>query len=447
MAVGAVTVLAIVLLNHAPSAVFIKILPIAAWIRGSPRPALVTWPAWGYAWVVAWIPSLTWIIVLQASIGALAIVALAQRLRSSMPRQGALIAILCVLAIPWHDMQVTLYPSAPAGSFALLALLSLDRACSGNSVARAIVAGLLMGLAQNFRTEFVLLPPLLLMCCIALRYFGNLTIPSMRPLWLFTVTAFALQLPWALFYHANTGRYSLTESNFGHVMYVSLGSDPKNPWGIEGNDAAAMQAVRDAGYPFSSLSEQGNQLLRRIVLQDVKDHPFGLIGRTVQQLRNTLLAPFSWGEPALDNTGARDLDVLRQNLKVRLGVGINVSKLRAYGDPGLYSQASENKGALAALLYQVITVGLGTLVLLLSILGMLLMLLRPALRLGTPLLWLLCATVIYKILQDVLLCYQINYLNNVYPMLLPFVAISVTAIVDWLRGSTRRTQHRKAVLP
>jgi hypothetical protein len=446
-AVGGVTVLARLLLSHALSPVFIKILTVAAWIRGSPKPALVTWPVWGYAWTVAWIPSLTWIVMLQALLGALAIVALAHRLRSSMPRQGALIAILCALAIPWHDLQVTLYPSALAGSLALLALLCLDRACSANDVTRAVVAGLLMGLAQNFRTEFVLLPLFLLACCLALRHFSILQIPSMRPLWLFTVVAFALQLPWALFYHANTGRYSLTESNFGHVMYVSLGSDPHNPWGIEAQDAAAMQAVRDAGYSFSSLSEEGNQMLRRLVLEDVKKHPLGLVGRTLQQLRNTLLAPFSWGEPALDKTDARDLDVLRQTLKARLGVGINAYKLRAYQDPELYSQATANKAARRALLYQVITVALGSLIFILGVLGMGLVVLRPALRPPTPLWCLLGAAVTYKILQDIVLFYQVNYLNNVYPLLLPFVAIGVTAIVDRLHGQTRVAHLQIAAPP
>jgi hypothetical protein len=431
------------LLNHPLSPVFHSIVDIAAWIRGAAKPAVVTWPAWGYAWVVAWIPSFEWLIVLQACIGASALVALARRIRITMPGHGTLMAILCVLAVPWHDLQVTLYPSALAGSLALLSLLCLDRACADNVASRALVAGVLMGLAQNFRTEFVLLPVFIGMCCFGLRYFSIVKIPSLRPLWLFIVVAFALQLPWALFYHAHTGRYSLTESNFGHVMYVSLGSDPNNPWG---NDAAAMQAVRDAGYSFSSLSEQGNQLLRRIVLKKVKIHPYGVVGRTLQQLRNTFLAPFSWGEPTLDKTGARDLDVLRQKLKARLGVGINVFKLRVYRDPALYSQAKEDNGAIAALLYQVITVGLGSLVLLLGILGMVLAALRRTLRPTTPLLWLLCSAAVYKILQDVLLCYQVNYLNNVYPMLLPFVAISLTTIVDRARGRTRLACAQRAVL-
>lgn len=444
VAIGGATTLAGLLLSHPQSGVFWSLVDIAAWLRGAAIPAVVTWPAWGYAWVIALVPSIDWVVPLQACLGGLTLVALAVRLRSAMPRQATLIAILCVLAVPWHDIQVTLYPSALAGSLALLAFLCLDKAFANNDAKQALLAGALVGLAQNFRTELVLLPAFVGICTYGLRSTGIVKSPSLKPMWVFIGAAFVLQLPWALFYHAHANRYSLTESNLGHVMYVSLGSHPNNPWGIDGNDQAAQQAVRDAGYSFSSLSEQGNQFLLRLVVEKVKMHPYGVVGRTIQQLRNTLLAPFSWGEPELDKTDALDLDVLRQELKAQLGVGINVLKLKDYRSRGLYSQAKQNKAAILALLYQVGTVGLGCLVLLLGVLGMVLVLFHSDLRPATPLLWFLGCTAIYKILQDVLLCYQVNYLNNVYPMFLPFVAVSLTTIIDRLRGRMRVASGQSA---
>lgn len=422
------------LLSHPQGAVFRHIMEIAAWMQGGPMPAVVTWPAWGYAWVVALIPSLELVVVLQACIGAVTLAALAARVRTSMPRQATLIGVLCVLAVPWHDIQLTLYPSALAGSLALLALLFLDKALVNNNTRQALLAGLFMGLAQNFRTEFVLLPVFVGICCHVLRRVGVVKTASLKPLWLFVVVAFILQLPWALFYHAHTDRFSLTESNFGHVMYVSLGSDSNNPWGVEGNDEAAAEAVRAQGHSFSSLSEQGSQVLRRLVVEKVEMHPYGLVERTMQQLQNTIIAPFSWGEPRLDETDARDLDVLRQELKAWLGVGINIHKLNDYRNRDLYPQAKQNRAAIFALLYQVATVGVGCLVLLLGILGMVLALFRSDLRPSSPLGWLLGCTAIYKILQDILLAYQVNYLNNVYPMFLPFVGISLMTLIDrWRR--------------
>lgn len=294
------TVLAGLVFRHSEIGVFAFVVEIAAWLRGGPMPEVVTWPAWGYAWVVAWLPSFGWIIALQASLGALALGAFAARMRTTFPAQGTLIAVLCVFALPWHDLQVTLYPSAPAASLTLLALLSLDRALGKGSFRWALVAGILVGFAQNFRTEIVMLPTFLGIAFYVLRRFVNLQIPTLKPMWIFIATALAMQIPWAQFYHEHAGRYSLTESNFGHVVYVSLGSSLRNPWGIEANDQAAYKAVKDAGYPFSSLSEQGNKFLLKLAAEKVKEHPFGLVGRTLQQLRNTLLAPFNWGN--LDST-------------------------------------------------------------------------------------------------------------------------------------------------
>lgn len=433
-AIGAAIILISALFSHPEGSVFHSIVDIAAWLRGTAaKPDVVTWPAWGYAWVIACIPKFEWIIVAQAFLGALVLVALSRRLRLCMPRQGMLIAVLCVLAIPWHDMQVTLYPSGLAGSLLLLALLCLDTALSRGDIKIAVLAGVAMGLAQNFRTELVLLPAFLGICVIALKHLRILRVLSMKPMAVFILVAIIIQLPWAFFYHAETGRYSLTESNFGHVLYVSLGSDTNNPWKIIGDDQGAMQAVRDEGYSFSSLSEQGNQVLRRLVWTQVRLHPSGLLRRTFQQLRNTFVAPFSWGEPKLDEAGVRDLDVLRQEMKARLGVGINATKLNNYRRQDLYSKAKENSSAVLALMYQVGAVGLGALVFLLGILGMVLALFRPAARRASLLLWFLGCVVLYKILQDVLLAYQVNYLNNVYPMFLPFVAISLTAISNRLR--------------
>jgi hypothetical protein len=433
-AIGVAIALSSALLSHPEGSVFHSIVDIAAWLRGSAaKPAFVTWPAWGYAWLIAAVPKYAWIVVLQGCLGAVVLVALAHRLRLSLPRQGMIIAVLCVLAVPWHDMQVSLYPSGLAGSFLLLALLSLDTALTRNDITVAVLAGVLMGLAQNFRTEFVLVPAFIGIVVTALKLWRIIEVPSLRPVWVFVLVAIAIQLPWALFYHSETGRYSLTESNFGHVLYVSLGSDTNNPWKIEGDDQGAMQAVRDEGYSFSSLSEQGNQVLLSLVWAQVKLHPEGLLRRTLQQLRNTLVAPFSWGEPKLDEVAARDLDVLRQELKARLGVGINAAKLNDYRSKDLYLAAKSNTTATLALLYQIGAVGFGTLVFLLGVLGMVLALFRPEARRTSLLLWFLGCAAIYKILQDVLLAYQVNYLNNVYPMFLPFAAISLTAISDRFR--------------
>jgi hypothetical protein len=441
-AIASAGVVALFVFRHSQDGVFGFVLRLAAWFKGGPVPQVVTWPAWGYPLLIASLPSLTWVVALQLVLGSIALAALAWRLRALFPRHGVLLMVLCVLALPWHDLQATLYPSAIPGSLMILGLLRLDAALDKGSVIPALVGGVLLGLAQNFRTEFVLMPLFLGICLCSLRYAGLLRRPVAKPLLAFILVAFAFQLPWAFFYHSQTGRYSLTESNLGHVLYVSLGSNPHNPWGIEASDASAAQVLDAAGYSFSSLSDQGSHVLLGVVREDVRLHPWGLIGRTLQQVRNTALAPFTWGEPRLSPPSARDLDVLRQELKAKLGIALNSAKLREYGGAGVHSQAQQDLAAQLALLYQALTVGLGSLILLLGIAGMIVFLLRPAQRPLPPLLCLLGGAALFKLAQDALLFYQVTYLNNVYPAFLPFVVISTTAIADRLRraggGDTAR---------
>jgi hypothetical protein len=115
-------------------------------------------------------------------------------------------------------------------------------------------------------------------------------------------------------------------------------------------------------------------------------------------------------------------------------VGINVAKLNNFRSQNLYAKAKQDNAAKLALVYQAVAVALGSAVFLLGIVGMILALVRVKSRQAPLLLWLLAAAAIYKILQDVLLAYQVNYLNNVYPMFLPFAAISLRAIADRFRA-------------
>jgi hypothetical protein len=84
---------------------------------------------------------------------------------------------------------------------------------------------------------------------------------------------------------------------------------------------------------------------------------------------------------------------------------------------------------------------MGSTSLLLGVAGMLLVIFRPALRVSTPLLYLLAFTACYTILQDVFLDYQVNYLSNVYPMFLPFVGISLYTLRQALLHDTNRLRR------
>jgi len=105
--------------------------------------------------------------------------------------------------------------------------------------------------------------------------------------------------------------------------------------------------------------------------------------------------------------------------------------------------AEKDPAAILALIYQTVMTGIGSLVLAFGIMGIILVLLRPEVRPATPLLWILGATATYKLLQNALLFYQINYLNGVFPLFIPFVAVSMT----FIRNTLHRPEGPKLAAP
>lgn len=447
--IALITLVVAVFLSHAPDGVFEHIKLVSRWLVGGEKPEVVTWPAWGYAFLIAIIPSFTIVILIQASIGVLSLAMLLNRLTNQTLKQKIILSLLFISAIPWYNQQVELYPSALAGSFTLLAILFLDTSIRLKSIKYAALAGVMSGFAQNFRTEFLLLPMFIGVCISVFHLIGTIRIRAFKSILIFIITALVFQLPWMFFYHSQTGRYSLTESSLGHVLYVSLGSVPGNKYGYIGNDADAAVPIQKAGFSYSSLSEEGNVFLKHLFIERVKENPWYMVQRTFQQLKNTVVAPFNWGEPRLDKVGQLHLDVLREEIKYQLGVGINAAELQKYQEQDLFSQAHKDKSAILALVYQIITNGAGCLIMLLGLAGMVVFLIRPSITPLTPLYSLLFVTALYKILQDILLLYQVNYLSNVYPMFLPFVVICLCSLKNCLQmviGFARKvtfTSNRK----
>ena len=440
LAAGFATTICAVALSHDKGSIFFHVNEIAGWFNGGAKPEVVTWPSWGYAWLIALLPSLGVLLVIQAGIGVVALTALSHRLRVALPQHRTSISVLLILAVPWHAGQADFYPNALAGSFALISILCLDRALARSSFKAALAGGFAAGLSQNFRTEFVLIPLFVLIAMFALMRLKIMPRYQLRPVLVYVAFALALQIPWAMFYHAQTGRYSLTESNLGHVLYVSLGSDPNNPWSITKDDLSAQDAVRQGGFEFSSLSDDGSKFLLQIVKRDVRNNPAGFVKRTVYQLKNTLAVPFYWWEPRLGSDHRANLDILREDLKNRIGVAANERQVALYKEQGVLSSARRDTVAMLALGYQFATAGTGALIFLLSLFGMAILVFRRGTRPTDPLLWLFGLVVLYKAFLDIVLNYGVEYLSNVYPLVIPFACVALSRLRVHLGNLFRRVR-------
>jgi hypothetical protein len=97
-----------------------------------------------------------------------------------------------------------------------------------------------------------------------------------------------------------TGHVLLTSTNAGHVLYISLGQLPGNPWGITPSDGdPRMHRELDAHFRHrntSSLTYASDGFLRHRFIQLVRAHPAAWLHKDLLDAKSTLTGGFYDGE-------------------------------------------------------------------------------------------------------------------------------------------------------
>jgi hypothetical protein len=247
---------------------------------------------WGYSLLIRLLGSVGMVVALQSILGALAIALLMVRLNWLAPGVKVVTTTFFVLAMPWLSFMAYAYQMPISSAFMILALLAVEMAIQPGGITWGIVAGVLMGLGQNFRSELVLLPGTILVVVVILRQMQWLRCPSIKPLVVCVGVALMLQMPWALNCYFNAGRFSLTESNLGHVAFTALGRPVSNPWNIVKSDAFAQETVTKAGLECSSLSFQGGDFLKHQFITSVQHNPSAYVKCILLRIANTTFRGF-----------------------------------------------------------------------------------------------------------------------------------------------------------
>jgi len=254
--------------------------------------------------------------------------------------------------------------------------------------------------------------------------------PSIKPLMVTVGIALILQLPWALNCYFNTGRFSLTESNFGHVLFVGLGNDRSNPWKIEYSDSFAQATVAKSGLDYSSLSFQGGDLLKRMFIDKVKQNPSAYLKCLGIRIWSTLYDPFSSVGLALNPSEKNAANQLRiRDLLMWRRFTSKVSDIITSS----HSPISKAR-VMFSKLYALVGIGLGTAVSVLGIIGFFLSLRLGPFRLNQPLILFLGIMIVYRCGMNVALCAGEQYMTSIYLCYLPFVVNTLWYIHErWLQ--------------
>jgi hypothetical protein len=225
-----------------------------------------------------------------------------------------------------------------AASAAIAAIVVLDGAIRHRSVARAALGGLLLAVAENFRSEYVLFPIGCLLVALLERALRKQRVLSVRELAVAAAVALCCQLPWAVHYHRATGAWSMMESSRGNVAFSSLGALPGNPWGIVPDDSFAQAIVERAGCNCDATSHEGGIILGKMFREAVAQHPLAYGEKLATNGLKMLVGGFETGNYGVRGAESNELDVIKEKIKLFLHFNPNLSEIAAYKSEGVWDR-------------------------------------------------------------------------------------------------------------
>jgi hypothetical protein len=395
---------------------------------------LASFPMWGYSLLIRLLGSVSAVVMLQSVLGALATAALMVRLNCLAPGKKALITPLFILSLPWLSFIAYAYQLPISSAFMILTLLAMEMAIRSGRITWGIVAGVLGACGQSFRSELLLLPGSVLLVVLILRKLQWFRCPSIKPLAVCVGMALMLQMPWALNCYFNAGRFSLTESNLGHVAFLGLGKLPSNPWNIVNKDAFAQETVNKAGLGCSSLSFQGSDFLRSEFLKNVRQHPAAYMQCIGARVGNMIFRPFTYVRlVATPPDGA-------SSALVRIIGPFMAHTVAANPETGPKSDSVSKIKVVCVVLMAFFLNVLMSGVSILGIVGFFLAMGKAPFQLSQGLILCLGVTLLYRLGINVALSDNRAYMTGVYLCYLPFAVNTLSALSQrWLRpGSAGR---------
>ncbi len=331
------------------------------------------------------------------------------------------LAVLLVFAIPWHALAVSLWSPAPAALLVLIALLALGTGWERGSLIRCALAGTLLGMAANFRSETLALVVVLPVAALVARV---LRLPWGRPLHasLASLCAIAIMLPWAIHMQRVSGQLSFTSTNGGMVALISLGQLPGNPWGIVHHDSFASEWLESRGLHIDPLSTEGDRLLRDGFYEAIRAHPGAYARKVARNLRNSLIGGLYVGQMEVPDAERVALDRIRERWKQRLGLNPNFREIETQERAGLGAAPTPSIHGWLALAWQTSGVAIGAIFVCLGFAGIALSR-RQIADDGVLALFVLAIAMQFAVMAA--LQYLPRHTTSLYPMLAPFAATSI----------------------
>lgn len=196
--------------------------------------------------------------------------------------------------IPYLAVTSVKWPTAIVISLILSFAHFFQKYLLNKSKKSILVAGIVLGIVLNFRSEFLYLPLFLLLLFLfrEIKTSRATIVPSFL---IISGLVFILLFPWGLRSKNLDAGFRFTSTNGGLVSYVSLGQLPNNPWGIAPKDTTGYIFVQSHGItdPFSP---QGDGLLKTAFYENIQSQPLAFLRKMLKNATDALLGGVYTGE-------------------------------------------------------------------------------------------------------------------------------------------------------
>lgn len=417
---------------------------LARFLAGELEGVPVTYPAWGYPWILRVVPHPTVVsVLLQEALAVGSLLFLRNELRC-LRVPTWILDLLCIAAVPWYVLASLRLADPWFASLCAFGALVLARALRLDDGWLALLAGLLFGAAANMRSEALGLVPAAALVSFVVAP-GRVRQDAGK--WAVAACVMlASMLPWGLFRVYHGAPFGLTTTNSGMVLYNALGFHG-NAWGIVAADRLRAAEVRAYfGPDVSPTSVEASRWLRDRAIAAIRERPFEYVRKVV----HTFTATFRLGfeaieiEPFLSQEDRLRYEVLKEQLKLLAGARVNPLDVEAFRRAGLWEEdftlrsVSPRLWAIAAL--PVANVALSALYLVVLLASTCWLVLVARSRLADPRVRVSVAFVVAIWALLSLLQYEPRQANALYFFGVPAVAIAVSALRA--RAATARGRAR-----
>jgi len=197
--------------------------------------------------------------------------------------------------LPFFAIMSVKIPDSIIASLLLPYLFYLNEYNRNGKLLNLILAGILLGVCANFRSEYLFLP--LAQFLFALIFAKQSKRRIFVSYSIISILTFIMLFPWALRSYILTDDFRFSATNGGAVAYISLGQLRNNKWGIQPFDSTAYSIAKSQGIenPYSVI---GDNFFKKEFRRKVFEEPIEFLKKAMSNTLQVFLRGVYTGEYA-----------------------------------------------------------------------------------------------------------------------------------------------------